>query len=99
MDTQATKLTGPENLRRVLADGRLIRQSYGEVVDGKQMLCALTAWMDDPTARPGQCHAPDAPDWFLAALPWIDDSGTDAAWPGQMARLAAVVCRAAMEGG
>ena len=86
--TQSTETTSP--FARAAAEGRLIREEWSREADGRQLLCWLTALTDDPETRPETCRADQCPAWLAYWLPWADDSGTEAAWPSHVTRLARV---------
>lgn len=76
------------SIASVLAEGRLIRHAWAREEDGRQLLCLYTAMLDDPEARPETCPASLCPQWLAYLLPWMDDEGTDAAWPAMVRRVA-----------
>lgn len=77
------------SIANVLAEGRLIRRKWSDKdPDGRQLLCLYTSLMDDPLARPSKCPASVAPQWIAELLPWMDDVGTDDAWPAMVRRVA-----------
>jgi hypothetical protein len=85
------ELMSAETLAACYAEGRLIRFTWADTDDeGRQRLCLYTALAGDPSSRPSACPAELCPRWLAKALPWIDDSGTFAAWPGVVARVVAV---------
>ncbi len=76
------------SIETVLSEGRLIRKAWSRVEAGRQLLCLYTAMVDDPNGRPGTCPAALCPTWLAHLLPWMDDYGSEAAWPALAARVA-----------
>ncbi len=74
------------------AEGRIVRNKWSavRVSDGSELLCIYTAIAGDPKARPESCPANLIPTWLAHVLPACDDNGSEAAWPGMVARWAAV---------
>jgi len=82
------------SIAEVYAEGRLIRDKWSDTdAGGRQLLCLYTALVGDPEARPDECPASIAPKWIAHLLPWWDDAGSEAAWPGMVVRVARIAGR------
>jgi hypothetical protein len=75
-------------IQQVLNEGRLIRDQWSTIKDGKQLLCLYTAMVNDPNARPDTCPESICPQWFARLLPWIDDRGSKKRWRQVTQRVA-----------
>lgn len=76
------------SIAQVYAEGRLIRNEWEAKEGGRQLLCLYTAMVGDPDARPQDCPAHLCSSWLAHLLPWLDDRGTEAAWPEMVRRVA-----------
>lgn len=85
--------TRVDELRRVHAEGRLLRGAWTRTDEhGRHLACLLVALAPECSAGDADaCPAWLMPPWLAHLLPWLDDAGSEAAWPGQMARLIAVL--------
>ncbi len=84
-------------LDSAVAEGRLIRREWSDAPDdhGRERACLL-GMLSPEAARDedaGRCPAAIAPTWLAELTPWIDDSGSDAAWPALVQRYAALARR------
>jgi hypothetical protein len=92
-------LTNADRLNRLdayIAEGRLIRNKWvGTDAEGRATACLLAALAPECGAigSAASCPAEVMPRWLAELTPWIDDSGSDAAWPGMVRRYAAVARR------
>jgi hypothetical protein len=94
------ELSVAERLARLdsaIADGRLIRREWTEAPDdrGRERACLL-AMLSPEAAREedaSRCPASVMPTWLAQLTPWIDDSGSDAAWPVLVQRYASLARR------
>lgn len=81
-------------IQQYAAEGRIIRDKWSDTDEqGRQLLCLYTALAGDPDARPESCPAHLCPRWLAYVLPWMDDSGTEEAWPSVVSRVAALAPR------
>jgi hypothetical protein len=72
-------------------NGTLLRKGWG---DGKETACLLVAIA--PEVGEGHyenCPAEVMPEWLARLTVWMDDSGSDEAWPAMVKRYAAVARR------
>ena len=83
-------------LRTLIDEGRLIRDQWiGEDAQGRETACLLAA-LSPEAARDGSasaCPASIMPAWLAYLTPWMDDSGSDAAWPAMVRRYADLAAR------
>ncbi len=83
-------------LDSAIAEGRLIRREWSDAPDrGRERACLL-GMLSPEAARDedaGRCPAAIMPTWLAELTPWIDDSGSDAAWPLLVQRYAALARR------
>jgi hypothetical protein len=81
-------------LREQIDSGLLLRGEWSTTTeDGRARLCAYTALMNDPDARPGSCPVGTMPEFLAHLIPWMDDAPSAEAWPGFMRRLLSVAER------
>jgi hypothetical protein len=74
------------------ADGRIIQGRFHDTAaDGRALACALGALGEDIGSRSAACRAGLMPGWLAEAFVKINDSTSDAARPGFLARLPAVM--------
>jgi hypothetical protein len=93
-------LSVAERLARLdsaIAEGRLIRREWTDAPDerGRERACLL-GMLSPEAARDedaGRCPAAIVPTWLAELTPWIDDSGSAAAWPVLVQRYAALARR------
>lgn len=77
------------NLRQLMAEGRLTRQSWtGTTADGRATACLYAALVPECDDTTRECPADTLPQWLADCVPWIDDSGTVEAWPAMVQRFA-----------
>lgn len=85
-------------LDQYIAEGRLLRDTWQRVEDGRQYACLLTAISPEALdiAKSGAwsspafaCPASVMPRWFADLVPWLDDAGSLAKWPSVIRRFAA----------
>ena len=81
-----------DNLNRHLENGTLIRNEWG---DGKERACLLAALSQEVACGTNAiyCPAEVMPKWLAHLTPWMDDSGTDEAWPEMVRRYAGLAAR------
>lgn len=81
-----------DRLDAAIRDGRLIRNAW---TVGENRVCLLAALSPEcaVTERSTDCPAEVAPRWLAELTPWIDDNGSDRAWPAMVRRYAAVARR------
>ena len=79
---------------RMLAEGRIIRNKWTDRdAQGRELACWLAALYppvgekQDASACPAALMRP----WLAQLVPWLDDAGTDAAWPGHTQRFARAI--------
>lgn len=83
-----------ESIQQLAAEGRIIRNKWSDTDEsGRQLLCLYTALAGDPEARPDTCPADLCPGWLAYLLPWMEESGTEAAWPSVVSRVGALAPR------
>jgi hypothetical protein len=78
------------------SEGRIIRHEWeGIDDDGHEVACLLATLSPEAGRRgnPSACPAGVMPAWFANLTPWIDDSGSVAAWPSVVERYAALAHR------
>ena len=76
--------------------GTLIRGRWtGTDEQGRHLACLLAAMVPEcgKEQMASVCPAELMPQWLAQLTPWIDDAGSDAAWPGVVRRYAAVAAR------
>jgi hypothetical protein len=81
-------------LEQYRSTGRLIRHTWtGELADGRDTACLLAALSEEAGRAKSveACPAELLDPWFANLTQWFDDAGSDAAWPGMVARYGAVV--------
>jgi hypothetical protein len=74
----------------------LLRGSWAEQRDGREMACAL-AWMSREALHAedaSACPASLMPQWAADVIPWLDDAPSAEAWPSLMRRLGVLIDRA-----
>ncbi len=84
-------------LDSAIAEGRLVRREWNDAPDdcGQERACLL-AMLSPEAARDedaSRCPAAIMPTWLAELTPWIDDSGSDAAWPVVVQRYASLARR------
>ncbi len=83
-------------LTQFINEGRLLRGKWRGTDDrGRETACLLAALApecgrDESVAS---CPADVMPAWLAHLTPWMDDDGTDEAWPAMVRRYAAVAAR------
>ncbi len=83
-----------EHLRRVVAEGRLIRNSYGRTDNaGRELFCLYSALAGDKKSRPDSCPAELCTPWVAHLLPVLNDLSSVQAWPGIVNRVVAIADR------
>lgn len=85
-----------DRLNTMISENRITRrQWYGRDEEGRQTACLLAAL--SPEAGRAEdyesCPAEVMPSWLAELTPWMDDYGTDAAWPHVVKRYAACAAR------
>jgi hypothetical protein len=76
--------------------GTLTRRAWRDTdADGRERACLLAALAPECGYQESAdvCPADVMPAWLAELTPWIDDAGSDAAWPGVVRRYAAVAAR------
>ena len=80
----------------MLAENRLIRQAWtGTDSSGRETACLLAALSPEVGRAESAeaCPAEIMPAWFAHLTPWIDDAGSEAAWPAMVRRYASLTGR------
>jgi len=88
-DTQVHPYT--QALLARLDAGTLLRGVWtGRDTDGRELACLLAAISPEvaETHKAESCPAETMPAWLARLTPWIDDAGTDEAWPEHVRRFA-----------
>lgn len=89
-----------ERLRRLndaIERGDVIRGSWTSEHGGRKLACLLATLAPEVVEQVAvagdvrACPADVMPTWFAHLVPWIDDSGTEAAWRGNINRFAALL--------
>lgn len=81
-----------------LAEGTLTRKQWeGHDDKGRHLACLYYAYVEgidgvDPT-KPAACPSHLMPAWWAEITSWIDDAGSEAAWPGVVRRWVACAKR------
>ena len=90
--TEMTMQQRLDRLDSMRVGGKLIRKQWTE---GQEYACLLAALSPEAGSKESAsaCPAEVMPPWLAELTPWIDDSGSDAAWPGVIARYADVAHR------
>jgi hypothetical protein len=89
----------PESLAlldTLIAEERLIRNAWaGKDAKGRETACLLAALAPETALETdaGACPATVMPAWLAHLTPWMDDSGSLAAWPAMVRRYAALARR------
>jgi hypothetical protein len=87
---------GVENLFTMINEGRVIRRKWTDTDSaGRELACLLAAISPEvaETSDPARCPATIMPAWLAYLTPWMDDCGSDAAWPGMIRRYADLAAR------
>jgi len=81
-----------ENLNRHIEGGTLVRNRWG---DGRDRACLLAAMSPEcaESESPMDCPASVMPKWLAELTPWMDDDGSEEAWPHMVRRYAALAAR------
>ena len=81
-----------ENLNRHIEGGTLVRNSWG---DGRDRACLLAAMSPECAESESamDCPASVMPKWLAELTPWMDDDGSEEAWPHMVRRYAALAAR------
>lgn len=75
-------------------EGRLLRNEWrGTDEQGRETACWLRALAPEVDDSPEKCPSHVMPTWFAHLVPWMDDSGSLAAWPAAASRLARLMLR------
>lgn len=85
-----------EMLEQAIDDGLVIRRKWTDVDEAGRHRACLLATIAPECGEKGNwmaCPANVMPPWLAALTPWIDDSGSEVGWPGQIRRYAAVARR------
>jgi len=91
-----------DRLDRFIEEDRIVRHTWG---DGQELACLLLAiapevsYEDDngqTYSSPMRCPADVLPKWMAKLTPYIDDCGSDTAWPKTIRRYARTVRAASM---
>ena len=80
-------------LNKHIGQGTLIRDKYtGTDAKGRETACLLVAIAPEvgPAGRVSNCPASVMPQWMAVLTPFIDDRGSEAAWPQMVRRYAAL---------
>lgn len=83
-------------LDQYIAEERLLRQRWnGQDGQGREKACLLAALVPQCgyEKTPEACPADLMPAWFAHLTPWIDDRGSEEAWPDVVRRYAALAHR------
>jgi hypothetical protein len=78
-DLQARKAT----FDTMLSEGRVIRGAWKKQSEGQYRACLLAAWSPEVSdaERASACPSWLMPAWLAELTPWMDDNGSDEAWP------------------
>ncbi len=81
-----------ENLNRHIEGGTLVRNRWG---DGRDRACLLAAMSPECAESESamDCPASVMPKWLAELTPWMDDNGSEEAWPQMVRRYAALAAR------
>jgi len=81
-----------ENLNRHIEAGTLVRKEWG---DGHERACLLAALSPESSQgqSPSGCPASVMPQWLAHLTPWMDDAGSEEAWPVMVRRYANLASR------
>lgn len=85
-----------DRLDQYLAEGKIIRRNWSRLDEqGRVLVCLLAALAPEcaPSKDPALCPADVMPLWLAHLTPWIDDAGSEEAWPAQILRYAALARR------
>lgn len=83
-------------LQEYIDSGRLIRNQWtGTDAQGRTTACLLAALSPDVAHQhsAAACPASIMPSWLARLTPWIDDAGTEKAWPAMVQRYADLAAR------
>jgi hypothetical protein len=84
-----------DRLDTYIAEDRLIRRKWTATQGGRERACLLAVL--SPECRQAQsaafCPTTVMPPWLANLTPWIDDTGSEEAWPAMVRRYAAVARR------
>jgi hypothetical protein len=85
-------LSPAARLDQYIAEDRLIR---GKWMDGKTRACLLATLAPEcgEAQSAAVCPAEIMPAWLAHLTPWLDDAGSEAAWPAMVRRYAALAHR------
>jgi len=97
MTTTTDLAAAVARLDRAIAAGDVIRGQWTSTEDGRARACLLAALVPacgvEKTAT--ACPAEVLPPWLAECVPWIDDAGTEGAWPEMIRDFAALLCDSA----
>ena len=81
-----------ENLNRHIEAGTLLRKEWG---DGHERACLLAALSPESSQghSPSGCPASVMPQWLAHLTLWMDDAGSEEAWPVMVRRYANLASR------
>lgn len=93
--TQQTCKLAAKRLEVAIAENRVIRKDWTREEDGRQLVCLLAALSPEVAKRETAeaCPADLMPEWLAHLTPWIDDTGSEDAWPAMIHRYADLVRR------
>ena len=82
-------------LQTALSEDRLTWGAWTRTVDGRELLCLLSAMSPEVASamKSGACPANVAPLWLAHLLPWMDDAVSDAYRPEVWRRVADLQAR------
>lgn len=84
-----------DRLDTYIREGRLLRRAWIREEGGRARACLLAALSPEVGAQedPHACPAALMPSWFACMTVWLDDAGSDAAWPAMVVRYASLARR------
>jgi len=83
MTTTTDLAAAVHRLDRAIAAGDVIRNEWTRTEDGRARVCLLATLAPACGVRKSAaaCPASVLPAWLAECVPWIDDAGTEGAWP------------------
>jgi hypothetical protein len=84
-----------DRLDTYIREGRLLRRAWIREEGGRACACLLAALAPEVGAQedPQACPVALMPSWFACMTVWLDDAGSDAAWPAMVVRYASLARR------
>lgn len=84
-----------DRLDTYIREGRLLRRAWANEEGGRARACLLAALSPEVGAAedPQACPAALMPSWLACMTVWLDDAGSEAAWPAMVVRYASLARR------